>query len=103
MLVSWVWGTGPTPHVQVDGEAVTGVSDAGTFVLSETALNMHCWGENPVVTAKLQLNGHDRFAERDDDWLGPDDEDERRDGGLRLHCRDERCVLWVKRVHLPPA
>ena len=33
------------------------VSDAGTFVLSETALDMHCWGENPVVTAKLQLNG----------------------------------------------
>ena len=31
-----------------------GVSDAGAFVLAETALNMHCWGENPVVTAKLQ-------------------------------------------------
>jgi len=29
----------------------------GSFVLSETALTMHCWGENPVVTAKLQLNG----------------------------------------------
>ena len=31
------------------------VSDAGSFVLAETALNMHCWGENPVVTAKLSL------------------------------------------------
>jgi hypothetical protein len=41
------------------------VSDAGTFVLSETSLNMHCWGENPVVTAKLQLNGQDRFSERE--------------------------------------
>jgi hypothetical protein len=41
------------------------VSDAGTFVLSETALDMHCWGENPVVTAKLQLNGQDRFSERE--------------------------------------
>jgi hypothetical protein len=41
------------------------VSDAGTFVLAETALNMHCWGENPVVTAKLQLNGQDRFSERE--------------------------------------
>ena len=42
-----------------------GVSDAGAFVLAETALNMHCWGENPVVTAKLQLNGQDRFSERE--------------------------------------
>jgi hypothetical protein len=26
---------------------------------------MHCWGMNPVVTAKLQLNGQDRFSERE--------------------------------------
>ena len=45
--------------------AANGVSDAGVFVLAETALNMHCWGENPVVTAKLQLNGQDRFSERE--------------------------------------
>ena len=44
---------------------LVGVSDAGTFVLAETALTMHCWGENPVVTAKLQLNGQDRFSERE--------------------------------------
>jgi hypothetical protein len=43
----------------------SGVSDAGTFVLAESALDMHCWGENPVVTAKLQLNGQDRFSERE--------------------------------------
>lgn len=43
----------------------SGVSDAGSYVLSETALDMHCWGENPVVTAKLQLNGQDRFSERE--------------------------------------
>lgn len=43
----------------------SGVSDAGTFVMAETALDMHCWGENPVVTAKLQLNGQDRFSERE--------------------------------------
>ena len=47
------------------GDAGSSVSDAGTFVLAETALNMHCWGENPVVTAKLQLNGQDRFSERE--------------------------------------
>jgi len=41
------------------------VSDAGSFVLTETSLDMHCWGENPVVTAKLQLNGNDRFSERE--------------------------------------
>lgn len=44
---------------------VSGVSDAGAFVLNETSLKMHCWGENPVVTAKLQLNGQDRFSERE--------------------------------------
>ena len=49
------------------GGTATGscVSDAGTFVLTETSLPMHCWGENPVVTAKLQLNGQDRFSERE--------------------------------------
>ena len=41
------------------------LSDAGTFVLAETSLDMHCWGQNPVVTAKLQLNGQDRFSERE--------------------------------------
>ena len=50
------WNQGPTN---------SGVSDAGTFVMAETSLDMHCWGENPVVTAKLQLNGQDRFSERE--------------------------------------
>ena len=49
----------------VGGVENAGVSDAGTFVLTETSLDMHCWGENPVVTAKLQLNGQDRFSERE--------------------------------------
>ena len=48
-----------------DSPQGSAVSDAGTFVLAETALDMHCWGENPVVTAKLQLNGQDRFSERE--------------------------------------
>lgn len=47
------------------GLIASGVSDAGTFVLSETSLPLHCWGQNPVVTAKLQLNGQDRFSERE--------------------------------------
>lgn len=46
-------------------EITSTVSDAGTFVLSETSLPLHCWGQNPVVTAKLQLNGQDRFSERE--------------------------------------
>jgi hypothetical protein len=40
------------------------VSMAGSVVLTKSALGMHCWGQNPVVTAKLQLNGQDRFSER---------------------------------------
>ena len=52
---------GNTPNVPDQST----VSDAGTFVLTETSLALHCWGENPVVTAKLQLNGQDRFSERE--------------------------------------
>jgi len=64
----------PTPNNVFDaaaGSAPSGsfVSDAGTFVLAETALDMHCWGENPVVTAKLQLNGQDRFSEREGSYF----------------------------------
>jgi hypothetical protein len=53
------------PRLGFAGIQNSGVSDAGTFVLAESALDMHCWGENPVVTAKLQLNGQDRFSERE--------------------------------------
>lgn len=56
----------PTDSIQLTGSTV---SDAGTFVLAETALNMHCWGENPCVTAKLQLNGQDRFSEREGSYF----------------------------------
>ena len=49
----------------IQGAVSNGLTDAGVFVLAESALNMHCWGENPVVTAKLQLNGQDRFSERE--------------------------------------
>jgi hypothetical protein len=50
------------------------VSDAGTFVMTEASLDLHCWGQNPVVTAKLQLNGQDRFSEREGtyfSWVQP--------------------------------
>ena len=57
------WQNAAATNLTVDNGS--SVSDAGTFVLSETALDMHCWGENPVVTAKLQLNGQDRFSERE--------------------------------------
>ena len=64
------WGADPNifgaKGTELEGSYV---SDAGTFVLSETALDMHCWGENPVVTAKLQLNGQDRFSEREGSYF----------------------------------
>lgn len=56
------WAAGTTNAASI---TASGVSDAGAFVLTETSLDMHCWGENPVVTAKLQLNGQDRFSERE--------------------------------------
>uniref|UniRef100_A0A6C0C133 Major capsid protein N-terminal domain-containing protein n=1 Tax=viral metagenome TaxID=1070528 RepID=A0A6C0C133_9ZZZZ len=45
------------------------VGDAASFVLAECAMDKHCWGENPVVTAKLQLNGQDRFSEREGSYF----------------------------------
>jgi hypothetical protein len=41
------------------------VSTALGIVGAQVALDRHCWGQNPVVTAKLQLNGQDRFSERE--------------------------------------
>jgi hypothetical protein len=63
----WASGGNNYQDTNPNGAPASGsaVSDAGTFVLAETALDMHCWGENPVVTAKLQLNGQDRFSERE--------------------------------------
>jgi hypothetical protein len=55
----------PTGVQQGEYGPLVGVSDAGTYVLAQSALGMHCWGQNPVVTAKLQLNGQDRFSERE--------------------------------------
>jgi hypothetical protein len=51
------------------GAVLSAVTDAGAFVLSESALKLHCWGQNPVVTAKLQLNGQDRFSEREGSYF----------------------------------
>lgn len=68
----WTSTTGTTPFNAVDNSYSNNgsyVSDAGTFVLAETAVDMHCWGENPVVTAKLQLNGQDRFSEREGSYF----------------------------------
>jgi hypothetical protein len=62
-------GVAPLTPFTSAGALASGLSDAGTFVLAETALDMHCWGENPVVTAKLQLNGQDRFSEREGSYF----------------------------------
>ena len=61
-------------NIQIDNPPVEGainsaVSDAGSFVLAESSLDMHCWGQNPVVVAKLQLNGQDRFSEREGSYF----------------------------------
>ena len=55
-------GAGGT--AQMSEASSSAVSTAGTIVLGEMSRKMHCWGENPVVTAKLLLNGQDRFSER---------------------------------------
>jgi len=55
---------GITGHPSANLALQSSVSMAGSVVLTKSALGMHCWGQNPVVTAKLQLNGQDRFSER---------------------------------------
>ena len=55
-------GAGGQPSISE--QSSSSVSTAGTIVLGEMSRKMHCWGENPVVTAKLLLNGQDRFSER---------------------------------------
>jgi len=62
-------GSSALDGLQGAGTFESGVSDAGTFVLTESSLDMHCWGQNPVVTAKLQLNGQDRFSEREGSYF----------------------------------
>jgi len=63
------WSATANTAFESAGASASALSDAGTFVLAETALDMHCWGENPVVTAKLQLNGQDRFSEREGSYF----------------------------------
>jgi hypothetical protein len=68
------FGAPPSSMNHTNHTSNSSVSDAGTFVLSETSLDMHCWGQNPVVVAKLQLNGQDRFSEREGSyfsWVQP--------------------------------
>ena len=52
----------PTPGT---ASVIVGLSDPAIFVISETAFNMHCWGENPIITMKLTINNQDRFTERE--------------------------------------
>jgi hypothetical protein len=52
----------PTP---APAPVMVGLSDPAIFVLSETAFNMHCWGENPIITLKLTINNQERFTERE--------------------------------------
>jgi len=66
---NWATGTNLLDPFSNDNNFGSLLSDAGTFVLGETALDMHCWGENPCVTAKLQLNGQDRFSEREGSYF----------------------------------
>lgn len=63
--LNYTGDSGNSANLPNHDPTTSGVSDAGVFVLAETGLNLHCWGQNPVVTAKLQMNGQDRFSERE--------------------------------------
>ncbi len=59
--------------VSTDGDnrptVTSGLSDAAAFVIGEMAFDLHCWGENPVVTCRLQLNSQERFQEREGSYF----------------------------------
>ena len=55
-------GTGPGPES-------TDMPETVAWVAYDASRSKHCWGENPVVTAKLQLNGQDRFSEREGSYF----------------------------------
>ena len=67
----WVNNPNPSQSFAPLGGAGTRstVSDAGAIVLAETALNLHCWGRNPIFDMVLQLNGQDRFSKREGSWF----------------------------------
>jgi hypothetical protein len=44
---------------------IHGDNEVNAQSLVNTVRGQHCWGKNPVVTAKLQLNGQDRFSDRE--------------------------------------
>ena len=66
---NWGLPTNPSPNNTGGQFAYSLLSDPASFVLAETAHNLHCWGSNPCVTAKLQLNGQDRFSEREGEYF----------------------------------
>ena len=51
--------------MEAHGASHATIDDATTFILGETALDIHCWGLNPVVVTKLQLKSQDRYFEHD--------------------------------------
>lgn len=62
------WPTASTPFAPQTGAGSgngSTMSDAATFVIADAAFTKHCWGQNPVVTAKLQFNGSDRMVDRE--------------------------------------
>ena len=52
-----------------EDKSLNNYTDAAQYVVSETSRSMNCWGNNPVVSAKLQLNGQDRFSDREGSYF----------------------------------
>ena len=51
---------------QLDDEILSNdIRSDSAIVLANSSFNMHCWGENPVITGRLLLNGQERFSERE--------------------------------------
>ena len=64
--------TSGSPAVTTIAESypsIVGLSDPAIFVLAESAFHMHCWGENPVITARLTFNNTDRFSDREGSYF----------------------------------
>jgi len=67
------YGSGfPTSGVPTNNVPSAATTDPLTYLLAKVLLEsgIRCDGKNPVEVGKLQLNGQDRFTEREGDYFG---------------------------------
>ena len=60
------WSDGATIF---DNTTAASTSDSVSYINMQTSRKQNCWGYNPVLTAKLRVDGQDRFSEREGSYF----------------------------------